>query len=243
MREACPRCRESGKDTAGDNFIRYSDGHGHCFACGLHVFADTVKLLDNKVHGSDKPPHKNVSLPSDARNSIDFKALSWLASYDIEMPEVKKHKLMWSHNKQMLIFPIYSAVDGELLAWQGRSFASEGPKSHSEGPLKHILVPMKPLEKDDNSKVVLVEDFVSAMKVSRQYQTLCMFGSTATVEWIRRIKLITDTLYFWLDQDMGIQSMMMAKAATQQGFKVKVIITREDPKRYTNREIQEAVEG
>ncbi len=31
--EACPSCRAQGKDNSGDNLVRYSDGHGYCFAC------------------------------------------------------------------------------------------------------------------------------------------------------------------------------------------------------------------
>lgn len=31
--EPCPKCRENGNDNSGDNLIRYSDGHGYCFAC------------------------------------------------------------------------------------------------------------------------------------------------------------------------------------------------------------------
>lgn len=37
-REACPKCREAGGDTKGDNLIVYQDGAAHCFACGHHVF-------------------------------------------------------------------------------------------------------------------------------------------------------------------------------------------------------------
>ncbi len=32
-REACPKCRNNGKDNSGDNLARYSDGGAYCFAC------------------------------------------------------------------------------------------------------------------------------------------------------------------------------------------------------------------
>jgi len=32
-KEPCPSCRKNGRDNSGDNLIRYSDGHGYCFAC------------------------------------------------------------------------------------------------------------------------------------------------------------------------------------------------------------------
>lgn len=33
-KEACPKCRESGADNAGDNLARYADGGAYCFSCG-----------------------------------------------------------------------------------------------------------------------------------------------------------------------------------------------------------------
>lgn len=33
MKEPCPKCRESGGDTAGDNLARYPDGGAYCFVC------------------------------------------------------------------------------------------------------------------------------------------------------------------------------------------------------------------
>lgn len=36
-KEPCKRCRGQGRDTVGDNFVRYEGGSGHCFACGYTV--------------------------------------------------------------------------------------------------------------------------------------------------------------------------------------------------------------
>lgn len=33
-KEACPKCREEGRDTSGDNLVRYEDGGARCFSCG-----------------------------------------------------------------------------------------------------------------------------------------------------------------------------------------------------------------
>jgi twinkle protein len=39
-KEPCPKCREQGDDTSGDNLVRYTDGGAHCYACGHHEFAN-----------------------------------------------------------------------------------------------------------------------------------------------------------------------------------------------------------
>jgi len=45
-REACPNCREQGRDKSGDNLIVYEDGGKHCFSCSYHE--------GNKPYGSDE---------------------------------------------------------------------------------------------------------------------------------------------------------------------------------------------
>ena len=37
-KQPCPKCREKGEDTSGDNLVNFGEGRGaHCFACGYHV--------------------------------------------------------------------------------------------------------------------------------------------------------------------------------------------------------------
>jgi len=37
-KEACPKCRESGRDRHGDNLVCYDDGHKYCYACQYAEF-------------------------------------------------------------------------------------------------------------------------------------------------------------------------------------------------------------
>lgn len=52
--EPCPKCRESGNDTDGNNLARYSDGHGHCFSCGYY----------EKGEGENESPSPSSFSPS-----------------------------------------------------------------------------------------------------------------------------------------------------------------------------------
>ena len=36
----CPKCREKGNDTKGDNLVSYDDGHKYCYACTYTEFSD-----------------------------------------------------------------------------------------------------------------------------------------------------------------------------------------------------------
>src|SRR5258708_10948063 len=140
--EPCPKCREDGKDTRGNNLQRWPDGHAHCFACEYHEWNETgtsgiLKNLEEVAYLKKHKflPESKLHLPFDASYEIDFTALQWLSTYDIEMDEVKRYDFMWSKQQQMLIFPFYASdyeenhPRGQLMGWQGRRFSSDIPDS------------------------------------------------------------------------------------------------------------------
>lgn len=44
FKEACPRCREKGRDRSGDNLTNYGKGMGaYCFSCGYTILSDAEK--------------------------------------------------------------------------------------------------------------------------------------------------------------------------------------------------------
>lgn len=64
-REACPKCRENGRDNSGDNLARYSNGGAYCFSCEYYergegsavvepspspfkVYRGAIKALDHR---------------------------------------------------------------------------------------------------------------------------------------------------------------------------------------------------
>lgn len=48
-KESCPKCRENGEDSSGDNLVRYSDGHGYCFACNHYQRADGTEPVQRAL--------------------------------------------------------------------------------------------------------------------------------------------------------------------------------------------------
>ncbi len=240
-RERCPRCAAGGRDTSRDNLAVYNDGHKHCYSCGLTIFASVRDQLKQHVVVDSR----NISLPVDVTEDIDFVALQWLSSYDITWNEVKEFRLKWSPSRQMLIFPVYG-IKEQLLVWQGRSFGPEKlyPKYFSMGNIHDVLTTFdQKLTKRPKDGIILVEDMISAIKVSRQYRVMPLFGSNVTRPQLHRMNFLGDTLFFWLDYDKAKESMALALKARQQGFNTGVIITEEDPKDYTDEEINNFVEA
>ena len=47
-KEPCPRCRENGGDTTGDNLVIYNDDSAHCFVCRYTIHSEEHKALHAK---------------------------------------------------------------------------------------------------------------------------------------------------------------------------------------------------
>ena len=99
------------------------------------------------------------------------------------------------------------------------------------------------LTKHMNTDIIIVEDLVSAIKVSRYYRCLPLFGSGCSRTKLTRLRRYSDHLRFWLDRDKFGTAMKMAKIATQLGFKTDVIRTEKDPKEHINSEIRDLGAG
>lgn len=239
-RTQCPKCAALGKDTRGDNLAIYPDGHGHCYGCHWHKFPSQFVSVKNMIQVEETK--ETVVLPDDATDSIDAVALAWLSKYGIELKEVIANKMLWSPRTKMLIFPIYTETkEARLLGWQGRSFSDVyNRKYFNVGPFNDFfhLINLYEGKGDD---VVVVEDILSAIKVGRQKSTLPLFGSYLTTIQMKRLKNVTEELTFWLDEDKAQTATALARAASQLGFTVRVVVTKLDPKEYTNEEIADTL--
>lgn len=147
-----------------------------------------------------------------------------------KIPEV-----YWSETKQYLIFIIWNK--DIILAWQARYFGTnpKHPKWISFGINENIIH----ICGKKTSKIILVEDLISAIKVGHEHQALCLFGSNLSTKRLTYLRLIPDLdeVYVWLDYDKRSEAILMANRAMFMGFKTKVIHTKKDPKEYSYEEI------
>lgn len=245
--QPCPECRKKGQDTRGDNLVCFSDGHRYCFACKYYVPVNKTKAnrqaLEELLNVSEEHMNvKTIKLPDDASFSLDFKATSWLAEFEIRATEVADNRLMWSDKKQLLIFPFYGVNEHELLAWQGRNFKDGYARYHTQGSTENVFHYHK-LSLAKQHGVVIVEDCLSAIKVGRYACTLPLLGSNFSAERRMRMKHSTSHLIFWLDYDKVDVAYRYSKECQLLGYKTQVIVTKDDPKKHTDEEIQAILEG
>lgn len=242
--ERCPNCAKHGRDHSGDNLGVYSDGHSYCYSCSYYRSGSAIVRFIKKESYERMERHA-VFLPSDAGIDYPQRALDWVGQYELDRNDLLANNSVWSESKERLYFPVYG--DQGLLAFQGRYIPDGLRQNNNED------VPKKWWGKGDFRNVfalfgkpgrslVLVEDVVSAVKLSRLTQSMWLSGNAIGKDrWIRLFKLIPRGLQaiIWLDPDMRTHALKEARLGASYGINTKVIYSDKDPKEHTYAEIKE----
>lgn len=223
----CPSCEKLGKDKHKDNLILYKDGSTYCFACGYYSSGSSK----GKAYTKEVEIHtvSEVILPEDiAPLEKTTAGYHWLKTYLYRVPT----GLLWSPNKQWLIFPYF--IDGDLKCWQARNFSDYGPKWLTFGQPKDILY-----VRGTGSSIVLVEDIVSALKIEQAGGCASpLFGCIIPVNRLLSLSKRFSSIGVWLDPDKALEASQQAYKGLKLGFNIYTIKTDKDPKEHTYDDIR-----
>lgn len=234
----CPRCASQGKDLHHDNLATYPDGHQYCFSCGYLVPATGTQKL-HTLHGGfnsrETPAVRERCLPGDSTTNIPRPVKEWALSFITEN-ELKRHRAVWSTFHQRLIFPIW---DGRvLLGWIGRNFGVSGPKWLINGDIKGKLYILPSMM--NQTSLVLVEDLISAIKVSRVFPCAPVFGAHVDLAKLVDVKRGGyKRVFIWLDPDKQFETLQAATKASALGLEMFPIWADKDPKEFSTEQIKE----
>lgn len=232
---ACPKCGSS------DAFTEYDDGHSWCYSCKhykppLHMTINNVsKALSKPVGKLSREP------PNDSTTELNKEAYLWIKQYGVTNDEIKDNNILWSPSTQMLIFPMYGESKDELLMWQGRYFPRRNPKVYTSGnPNDNILL----VDGSNNfgyDTIVVVEDVISAIKVTRVVTATPLFGAHLSLAKAIRLSQIYKNLVLWLDHDKTGDMLKFKEEYTTLFNSIKIISTKQDPKEFTTEQIKELI--
>ena len=237
--EACPNCKSS------DALAVFDDGHSYCFSCHWYESGDQSIADTRKKYDTRDPQVGDTFLPQDFDFNIPQQGIDWLRKYGILQKEIINNRFGWSNdgiilkNKNirvapLLVFPIYDEV-GHLLMWQGRNFGDKGGKYITRGgkDVLHILG-----EQHQSDTIILTEDLLSAIKISRIAPSMPIWGSYMSLELARRLSTRFKKAVLWLDKDKAQEAVKQAANASHIFEKgCSCIRTERDPKEYTTEEI------
>jgi len=233
-----PHCTHASK-----GYVEYDDGGFHCFSCGKHGNGNGYIGLESRIRldkestaESTYPPLPDDVFPlaqsADGSNPLGKKALNWVLKYGLTFAEIEQNSFLWSETKQYLIFPVFDKAN--LLMWQARYFGTnkKHPKYITNGPARDS---MHTLSQEGIQGIVLVEDLISAIKVSRVITAMPLWGSQLSSITLQRVQLTGHSpIYLWLDYDKKEKAIEWAGHSNY----LRPIITLLDPKCYTTEEIQ-----
>lgn len=247
-----------------DNVAWYSNGTGYCFGCGtLHVSERSPGAL-YRSH-SDKPKdagnsstHK-VELdgneagiqppPDDITTFYPHQVVNWLKKFDLAPADLMVKNVVWSPSREQVIFQFFGESAKDLVLWQARRMkegTSHKDRFFTAGLPNEVVALYYPLDKDkQNQKVaVVVEDCVSAIKVSKSgFHGVPCFGSGMSDRKLRRLAQMFNHIVFWLDHDKFKEAQTLARKVGMMGTKTNMMYTEEDPKYFSVKDIQEAING
>lgn len=236
----CERCGSK------DNLGVWDDGHKWCFGCKYSEFAPKNAHSAHKIQ--QKPITSLKSFPEDASNYIPSQPLRWLFGNSLTYESIKDFGIKWSPSQQLLCWRIFG-ISGKELGWQGRCFSSEAKtKYFGQGQIhSEPCILGYSLESDipffGVGTLVLCEDYMSAIRISRYTTAMPLFGCTINLELLQEVKKRFTSLLVWLDADKLDNARKIGLNASLLGIPNQVIYTVNDPKSYTNIEIQQILQN
>lgn len=164
------------------------------------------------------------------------------------MAEGIKHGWKYSPKWDQLVF-IFNDGEGGVACTQARNFNPERAakrKYYNSGSPKDVLPifsSSRELEASLRRVLVVVEDAVSAAKISRQCDAMPCLGSYLPARKIMALKALNyETLLVWLDADKLREAREIENLAKWIGLSSRTIYTEKDPKEYSDDEIRKTLE-
>jgi hypothetical protein len=187
---------------------------------------------------------ENVSLPNDAAFNYSPTCLAWVSKYGISVSELVANKVYWSNEKQQLIFTFWGNP-GELLCWQARNFGAWAKtKYYTRGKPEHLLPIFFP-SANATAPLVVVEDCISAIKISRYTASMPVLGSDLSPAKLKRLASVLEAsrgIVVWLDGNMYHKAQRIASRLQMLGVEARAVYTELDPKEYTDDEIKKKLD-
>lgn len=238
----CPHC---GDDHKGKPFAVYEDGY-HCFSCGATKRAEYNFLKPRPTTASD------ITLPDDLEyNPVKFSTdiLSWLMQYHLTDKQIRAHNIIQSGHDS-IVMPV--VVNDTIVMYQQRWFDSVR-RIMTYGTKQPMFIGR------GSDTMVIVEDYISAIRVGEVVDTCCMFGTSLPYDVLQDIVKNYKNVLVWADgdtagQQAAVKILTKLNRIAYQVSKyraygdgldkhIKNIYTERDPKCYVSSDIINIIEG
>lgn len=245
---SCPFCG-GGNNTPC--FATYSDGY-HCFTCGKKKSTDRLHYAYRPLLASTP----DLRVPDCTQNTCEFSpgVLKWLYSYYVYDELIRKYGLAYvpyakygSFEGESLILPVTKG--NQVISFQQRFFPKKQfiTKGDKTSPFMIMC--------EQSKKIVLVEDYISAIRVGQHANVICLHGVHVLYDVSKLLQNLNMNIEIWLDPDEAGQTAskeLLAKLtkdahncakyrafAIRESTTITIRSTRLQPKDYSPHEIQQ----
>lgn len=264
----CDTCIGQGRSNAVQ-ITRKEDGFlWHCFRCAKVPGARSSGFFRDKnaspsqvqeiVKNANKKKVDNrpevVVLPADFTSQIPPKGLVQLYDMQIEDSDIEWFDIGWSLSHARIIIPIYQYRRGDSGSWAKKLIGITGRKlddapeskpkwwSQRQKDIKHPRFVGLPTSILHPKQVVIVEDVFSAIRISNTGRLSLALLTTYLPYELYPILQGWD-VHIWLDRDAYNKSTKYQASLGTNGVKASTILTKLDPKMYSNDDIDQAIKN
>lgn len=218
--EECPKCRAQGNDRSKDNLARYSDGHAYCYKCSHYEPGDKLApLKQEEVKVSSQGWEYPQVVP------FSKECLTYLKTFGLTDEEITSN--LNGHEDG------YSFFDSNFYLIRR---LNKQPKVLVKGK----VVGNEPVFKSnsDRSTIVLCEDLISSIKVSRVIDSCSLLKTSCHPLLLVRLAKKYDKCFLWLDPDMHKHMIELRETLSPYFKETRIILSDKDPKYYNTSQIK-----
>ena len=186
---------------------------------------------------------QQMRLPLDYTKEIPAAGLSYLYTRGMSDGDIKRWKVGYSSKYSRVIFPVYEGHN--LLFFQGRTIlkvARDNPKwmnVYKSGRREIYFIANHLF----SHEVVIVEDIISAVRVSHTVDAYAMLSVHIPEDLIVELAKKYEVIYLWLDPDKKMKTFNLMRRYRSFGLNVHLITTGKDPKYYSDDEVKRYIDG
>jgi len=231
----CPSCHGGQNNDKAFTVTRLDEGLVYnCFrgTCGLSGFVPTrtrTPILTGEV--VPKEPTFTPRIYSDPTVGLTAEQYVFLQNkYGLSMSELVTMRLKYNPNRRSFVFPIFNS-EGGCVGVVDRSYSGRKPKSitYLEKDIPLMSFPYQ-FKLRDKGPIYLVEDQVSAVKVSRYGRAVSLLGCALSTRGVHLLMKLTNKIVFALDGDVTPHAIRLRKKYGACFKEISVLHLANDPK-------------
>ena len=248
-RATCPSCCATDESSLGwqrtdDGGLRY-----RCYraSCGIRGYiplgAGGVRSKNERATGGSATPRKRKEFKGELRELEESEAKLLETRFGIQRQVLQKAGVKYSPDRQRYWYPIYNILGYEI-GGTARSYRPDAVKKaiaypdNTNHPLVSWYLPFK------SGPLVIVEDQVSAIKVSKVSNSLALLGTHMPLDVVKLLQnLKPSRIILALDPDATSTALQIAGYYGLFLGNLSVAILSKDPKDMSYEEIRRNILG